>query len=250
MSWFSARSTADGLTDSARTYIDGMLNWLLENPWLPAVLVTGFVASMTVTDLYGDILEHGWGYLNLLEGMIYLGFPVVVGSLVYFLINYYDLYRKDVQTQLYNSAYFSSSLDTYLDNRDADELFLLFIDVDDFKQINDELGHIRGDRILEEIAQIIQTSIRWGFDRAFRYGGDEFTVILSRTTADQAKGIAMRIGNRISTELDESVSVSIGLVGAWNDAEPERLVKKADEVMYEAKQQGKSEICQELPHAS
>jgi diguanylate cyclase (GGDEF)-like protein len=126
---------------------------------------------------------------------------------------------------------------------------VMLIDVDNFKQINDRLGHDVGDDVLEGIAASIRTVVR-DVEAAFRYGGDEFLVLLPGVTAGAAETTARRIGATVtspaaaaSPESAPPVSVSIGVteVASAHDT-PRTVMRLADEALYEAKRQGKGRV--------
>jgi diguanylate cyclase len=155
--------------------------------------------------------------------------------------------RIDGLTQLANRKFFDEKLIEMirLRGRYNDPFSLLMADVDDFKIINDTLGHQAGDRILRGIAIKLRASTR-GSDFIARFGGDEFALILPKT---QAK-IAGEVGKKICLALKESrfildgkeftMTLSIGVteVTPWDT--PETMVKRADYALYQAKQEGRN----------
>ena len=116
-----------------------------------------------------------------------------------------------------------------------------------FKTINDNLGHLSGDRVLSGTARILKDEIRTS-DLAVRYGGDEFIVIFSDTKEDQAMVIAQRIRAEVEKKKfiegkDQMASVSIGLTQASaQDNTGEDIIKRADDAMYQAKRAGKNRV--------
>lgn len=106
----------------------------------------------------------------------------------------------------------------------------VFIDVDGLKAVNDRLGHAAGDLRLKEVAQSLRRAVRRD-DRVFRWGGDEFLVVLPKTDAATATGLARRLKEELA-----SLGVSIG-VAAWLPGEPswEAVVHRADLAMYRDK---------------
>lgn len=121
----------------------------------------------------------------------------------------------------------------------------LFIDIDDFKTINDSLGHAAGDQVLVEISSRLQTRLRL-HDRAARFGGDEFAVVLSDVYGEgDVVGIADRILEELSVPVtlhgqDVRLGVSIGIaIDEDGTTSPDDLIRAADVAMYEAKEQGK-----------
>ena len=161
-----------------------------------------------------------------------------------------DLEREafyDSLTGLANRSLFHSRVDKALRTR-AEAIFVLFVDIDDFKIINDTLGHSTGDQVLSEVAKRLQRCLREG-DTAARLGGDEFAVLLEDDpTADDAVGVAERTlaefrnpvhvaGDRLSIQL--SIGVAKGVPGR-NTAE--ELLRDADVAMYGAKARGKNQM--------
>ena len=104
----------------------------------------------------------------------------------------------DGLTQLYNSRHFYHRLEMEISRsiRYGNDLSLLLMDIDLFKQYNDEYGHLEGDKVLVKIGNIIQSCLRQ-MDSAYRYGGEEFTVILPETKAEDAYTVAQRIRKAI-----------------------------------------------------
>ena len=159
----------------------------------------------------------------------------------------------DRRTGLFNHGYFEHSLDTEIKRavRQGHPLSLLMIDIDDFKNYNDTLGHLAGDAILKEIGQLIGGNTR-EVDTAARYGGEEFAVLLPYTPPSGAVVSAERLRRRIEDhELAPDISlssaqltVSIGIAGFPDDAATAvDLVKLADAALYQAKRSGKNKVC-------
>ena len=122
------------------------------------------------------------------------------------------------------------------------------MDIDNFKDYNDTYGHQAGDKVLAKLGEVILDAIR-RTDTAFRYGGEEFTVILPETNGEGAVIVAERIRERFEAEafspkpdVDAHNTVSIG-VTEHNDAEEmESLIKRADMAMYDGKENGKNQV--------
>jgi len=151
----------------------------------------------------------------------------------------------DELTQLYSRDVFVIILKKNVDEsiRTLTPLCLLLIDIDDFKQINDQYGHQIGDEVLHEIGRCINDIVR-EMDLAARYGGEEFAVILPNTDIEKAYIIGERIRKSVAElKFDKfSVTVSIG-VGDTNNTTthtPKALIKKADVALYKAKDKGKN----------
>ena len=164
---------------------------------------------------------------------------------------YRELSIVDELTQLFNYRHFLNQLRMEVLRSDRYEvpLCLLFIDLDDFKKFNDSFGHIEGDRVLKRIGEVITRCIRQT-DYPFRYGGEEFAILLPMTPLEGAVAIAERILCEFRNESfspvsvnSVSVTVSIG-VAQYNPPEDvQEFVSRADQCMYAAKKEGKNRIC-------
>ncbi len=127
------------------------------------------------------------------------------------------------------------------------ELHLLMLDIDNFKQINDKYGHVAGDKILVFIAHTLKKTLRDG-DKVFRYGGEEFVVILNRIDTQNCIKIANRILQLISTNKlvykNDTIQVTVSAGGTkfFPGDTPENILERADKALYEAKQTGKNKF--------
>ena len=163
-----------------------------------------------------------------------------------------DMSIRDGLTKLYNHRHFYQRLEEEFSRaaRYNEPLSLIFFDIDDFKRINDNYGHIHGDEVLKKIG-LVMTSVARESDLPSRYGGDEFAVILPNTSAKGALDVAKRLSTTIKEfKFDalnhEKVTISVG-VATVVDKEVEsfdRLVWLADGAMYKAKAQGKDHVAQ------
>lgn len=151
---------------------------------------------------------------------------------------------RDSLTGLYNQRSFYDKLRAEVERakRQKYPLTLLFIDVDNFKSYNDAHDHLAGDRVLEEIGGVIRECTRQHVDLGFRYGGDEFTVILPEAPETQARQIAERIRTTFQAKRFDMLTLSIGLM-AYNEKYSERaFVQFTDSMMYEAKRAGGNQV--------
>jgi diguanylate cyclase (GGDEF)-like protein len=165
------------------------------------------------------------------------------------------LYRRTKETSilddvssLFNFRYFHQALDRELKlvARHKSRLSLIFIDLDDFKQINDNHGHLRGSRVLREVGFHLRAAIR-ETDIACRYGGDEFVVILPDTDRAAARRLGERIRQLIMQHvylkeegINSRLGASIGIATYPTDAPTkEQLIHLADEAMYQDKGRNK-----------
>jgi diguanylate cyclase (GGDEF)-like protein len=127
-------------------------------------------------------------------------------------------------------------------------LAVLMIDVDNFKQINDNYGHLAGDRLLKLIVQVLTSGLR-DSDILARYGGDEFAVILPGITTDQAVAVAEKLRTKVAgtalwlgMEVTDRISLSLGVCAAReNDEGVLSVLKRADDALYGAKQAGRNQ---------
>jgi diguanylate cyclase (GGDEF)-like protein len=154
---------------------------------------------------------------------------------------------RDALTGLYNYGYFREALHLEIkkSHRYKTPLVLLFLDIDDFKLINDTLGHLQGDEVLRHVAALLTEGIRQA-DLICRYGGDEFVMLLSQTPPEQAVALAERLRRLIAGTAmnpavpDLKVTVSIGVAGLKPGMSMEDLLKAADDAHYRAKRAGKN----------
>ena len=131
---------------------------------------------------------------------------------------------------------------------------LIFIDLDDFKQINDQYGHFAGDEVLRSVAELLRTLVRKA-DRVGRLGGEEFVVLVHHTNVESATVYAERIRADIAAlSLDIggqalSISASIGVAGYYHALHnlAYRFIDCADQAMYQAKRGGKNRVCVHQP---
>jgi diguanylate cyclase (GGDEF)-like protein len=150
----------------------------------------------------------------------------------------------DDLTSLYNHRHFFKTLEAELARlrRQKTSLSLLMFDLDNFKRYNDLHGHLEGDKVLKTIGEIVTHSIRYNVDSGYRYGGDEFAVLLIGASVDQALTIAERIRSSIEQAKYQNITVSIGLSEYRDHFDLEEFVKSADDAMYIAKHSGGNRV--------
>jgi diguanylate cyclase (GGDEF)-like protein/putative nucleotidyltransferase with HDIG domain len=155
--------------------------------------------------------------------------------------------HTDELTELFSHGYFHQRIDEEISrcSRLGSIFSVLFLDIDMFKSYNDAFGHLAGDTILRQIAQSIRASSR-DIDIAFRYGGDEFAILLPESSLDDASYVAERIRKRIESEMDSkgiALTCSIG-IAAWptNGVTREGVLQAADKALYWSKQAGRNRI--------
>ncbi|MGO8715123.1 MAG: diguanylate cyclase [Smithella sp.] len=163
---------------------------------------------------------------------------------------YLELSIIDDLTQLYNSRHFYAQLEKEIErsNRYEQPLTILLLDLDDFKMFNDTYGHVEGDYVLSRLGEVIKRCLR-ETDSAYRYGGEEFTVILPMTTSEEGLVTAQRIQTELKKEVfcpagqKVHLTVSTGLSQYELKEEMKAFVHRVDQLMYDAKKNGKDRIC-------
>jgi diguanylate cyclase (GGDEF)-like protein/PAS domain S-box-containing protein len=161
---------------------------------------------------------------------------------------YKELSITDDLTGLFNQRQFYNQLRAEVDRiqRYKHPMALLLLDVDNFKIYNDTYGHLAGDKVLATLGQVIRNLVR-KTDSGYRYGGEEFTVILTETRGQDAVVAAERLRKRFAEEVffpvplePARVTLSVGIADYRDGEEIASFVKRADENMYEAKRKGKN----------
>ena len=160
---------------------------------------------------------------------------------------------KDELTTLYNRRYFDLRLadEANRAERYDKQMALIMMDIDGFKQYNDSYGHPAGDKLLKGMAQLIKKSVR-KTDIPCRYGGDEFAVILPESSLEAAETVARKITDEVTrrasgprvTGAARNISLSCGVAAFSNDLK--KIVKEADERLYQAKAGGKGRVISKL----
>ena len=156
----------------------------------------------------------------------------------------------DGLTKLYNSRYFYNQLKIEVDrsNRYKHPLSLLLLDIDHFKDYNDAYGHLEGDKVLIKIGEKIKSCLRM-MDSAYRYGGEEFTIILPETSGREAVTVADRIRRSVAAEKMQPklgvvtvVTISIGVTEYIFKEDLVKFIKRADKAMYTSKDAGRNKV--------
>ncbi len=165
-----------------------------------------------------------------------------------------EIYRMtivDGLTQIHNKRALFEALEKELmrARRYERDLSLLMFDIDFFKRINDQYGHLAGDHVLRELARVVQERIRR--EEVFaRYGGEEFVILLPETPLQGAAALAENLRARVANHsfvfqgerIPVTVSIGTALLGE-NDKVAADLIQRADEKLYEAKRGGRNRVC-------
>lgn len=161
--------------------------------------------------------------------------------------------RTDFLTGLFNKQHFLFSLEQEIErtSRNQQPTSLLLVDADHFKSINDNHGHVVGDKVLQHLAATIQETVR-KIDIPCRYGGEEFAIILPSTPNLVGVQVAERLRSRIedseisiSSDLSINITASIG-IDTYSKGEkisPNTLIERADAELYRAKNEGRNKVC-------
>jgi two-component system cell cycle response regulator len=156
----------------------------------------------------------------------------------------------DGLTNLYNSRHFYNQLKSEVDrsSRYTHPLSMLILDIDHFKEYNDRYGHLEGDKVLLRLGQVIKLLLR-KMDSAYRYGGEEFTIILPETDNAEAITVAQRIRKAVKEivfipepGLEASITISIGMTAYNPPEEVASFIQRADKALYGSKEGGRDKV--------
>jgi diguanylate cyclase (GGDEF)-like protein len=156
----------------------------------------------------------------------------------------------DSLTGLYNSRHFFRQIEQEIERnaRYRHHLSLLLLDIDHFKQYNDTWGHLEGDKVLMAIGRIINSCMR-AMDTAYRYGGDEFAVLLPETDLQPAGMVGHRIKSLIGQTVfepepgvHESITISIGAAEFRSEEDISSFIHRSDQALYRSKENGRNRL--------
>ena len=163
----------------------------------------------------------------------------------------YKLMTTDGLTSLVNKRYFQETLEreVHLARRSEAPLSVLMVDLDHFKSINDSFGHLTGDAVLVEFSRRARSVLRSG-ELLSRYGGEEFSMMLTRTTITEAVSAAERIRQAVSSQpiqteshvIPLTVSIGVHCYDGLEEIDADQLLASADEMLYLAKKRGRNQV--------
>jgi len=202
-----------------------------------------------------DEKEKGVLFRTLLINIfICLVITVIVIVIIYIVLSRYqrqleEMALTDELTQTYNRKAFEIMVDLAMkeNKRNHTDFSLILFDIDGFKEINDAFGHLAGDKALKAIADSVKATIRT-IDTVFRWGGDEFIILVKSCDLEHAFGIAEKIRDAVNlnhlTEAKDllDVTISVGIAQYQNNETEASLIKRADDLLYKAKSNGKNKI--------
>ncbi|MDL2236347.1 GGDEF domain-containing protein [Christensenellaceae bacterium OttesenSCG-928-K19] len=157
----------------------------------------------------------------------------------------------DSLTKIYNRLKFETVLETQLETvqETKNPFSVLLFDLDNFKRVNDEYGHAVGDRVLQEAARVIKSNIREG-DVFARWGGEEFVVLFENTMLEKGVELAERLRRAVESHYFERagrVTISSGITQYADGDTDSAIIKRADDLMYLAKAEGKNIVMSKSP---
>ncbi|KPJ99019.1 MAG: hypothetical protein AMJ60_06345 [Desulfobacterales bacterium SG8_35] len=239
------------LTDMKMPGMDGMelLRYMNSNyPNIKVMVLTGYDRTFS----YTDVIKAG--------ASDFISKPFNTDELeakINRLVREIELLRQleilsisDGLTGLYNRRYFDTKIfeEVRRAHRQNHNLFLALLDVDNLKMINDKYGHLSGDKLLKSVGDLIKHCIREDVDWPFRYGGDEFCVILSQVSQEQALMTSERFIQSFNEKKLPLTGLSIGLArfirtgqNKWIEDIAD-LIRRADRALYKAKQSGRNRV--------
>jgi len=210
---------------------------------ISAGFVFGIIYHYMVMPLLGSELTHCIGY-GLIFGFINYLICIGVYKKFYELKKVNMALKKNADIDRITTLFNRRALDhDMLQISDSEKYSVLFIDIDNFRRFNNEYGHKAGDSVLQRVGKTIRDTIR-AVDRAYRYGGEEFVVLLK----DCDKSNAFTIAEKIRTSINEidnspfpSITVSLGVAGYPEDGTDfSKIIAASDRALLNAKKSGKN----------
>lgn len=196
--------------------------------------------------------------LNKMEALfeIFIVLLFIIFIVIYILIYYFvkeldykdkiltDRANKDALTKIFNRHLFNKDIDALIESSSKEKKYLIIIDIDYFKQINDTYGHSTGDGVLVELCNTIVKNLR-DSDKFYRIGGEEFAIVSWQSTQETAIDFANRIKRSVhknSFEKIDRLTVSIGVTQQQSNDTYKTLFERADKALYMAKDQGRDRV--------
>lgn len=246
-------TTVDPLMEPVRSQMEKRgLNSIFVFPIIKKDTVIGTLLLGTATKLHGGISDRVYKLSHLVANISanVLENAILFDSMKTAKGIFEDLETRDGLTRLHSHRFFYDRLENEFSRtmRYKTELSLIFINLDDFRKINDKHGHLRGDEVLKQVSRIIRDLVR-DSDVVARYGGDEFSVLLPNTDVSGALILANRMRTLISeieveATCDVKVAVSVGISTYKGDQDQsfDQMVQHAEQAVNSAKKTGKNKV--------
>jgi len=226
-----------------------MVSWKAE---IWAGILVSFLSAiiLIIADHAGLTVSSGnfISYLNnIFRLIIYLIITYIVSELKTSLEKQKELARSDALTSIANNRAFYETAEMEFNKakRHGFPISVIYLDLDNFKAVNDSMGHSSGDMLLKLVSKTLTNSVRT-VDLVARLGGDEFAILLSQTGTESAFVVAKKVREMILNIMENNkwpVTASIGIVTFYKPpGSVDEMIKKADELMYSAKTGGKNTI--------
>lgn len=222
--------------------------YLLKTKYIPELRLHLLVEAK-VDDFIDDVKKTF--YFNLSLSLLV---TLIVAIMILMTIKRYNhnlayIAEHDPLTGLYNRRSFQELLERYhkLSKRNSQALSLVFLDIDNFKEINDKYGHYTGDKVLQRFAELLRTHLR-ETDLIARWGGEEFLIALSDTELEYAHNVAEKVRTIVTEDfilhqlLGVKSTASFGVTEFKMDETMEDVIARADKAMYKAKHTGKNKV--------
>jgi two-component system, cell cycle response regulator len=239
------------ITDMKMPRMDGMqlLKHIKENyPVIDVIVVTGYTGSFSYTDVIkagaSDFISKPFN-ADELEAKIN---RIIREQMIVRELEHISMY--DALTNLFNRRNFDQKLweEVHRAHRQGYDIYLALVDVDKFKEYNDSYGHQAGDKLLQSVGRILIDCVRENVDWNFRYGGDEFAIIIPQTTREQVIHVAERILQHYHECNFTKTSLSMGLARfiragdrSWQE-DISDMISRTDRALYQAKSRGRNQI--------
>lgn len=224
VSWFDKRSHAV------------IVSILSAATWLWADISAGNTFSLPAIPAWNSIMRLGFFLITVFS----------LSEIKKLLEKEQTFARIDFLTGVANSRAFKEIAKMEIDRsaRFGRPFTIAYIDIDNFKQVNDMLGHSQGDNLLQSVAKTIKDNLR-SIDIVSRLGGDEFAILFSETNEENAKTAINKVKTELLNSIKDnnlSVTFSIGAVTCYKSCDLDELIKEADNLMYTVKESGKNRI--------
>ena len=202
----------------------------------PYILVSVGLAVWGISYYLSNIFpaHEGFTWLPFILSQVFANFFCGI-----FIKKLYEQASKDSLTGACNRRYFAAKVSTL--SKMKFPVSLMMVDIDNFKKVNDVYGHLAGDELLKQVAEILYNNVR-KTDLVARWGGEEFTIVLPNTSPENAFKLAERIKNIVETNTFDigmskvSMTISIGIATTTFPIHPDCFVDFADKALYKAKE--------------